>query len=135
MVGVTRAPCWRKCAAQTQVLLCSVQLEVKCGWNTVQLKQAIPSKLPLRSFLIHLVSSFSYFNMFVNVLHKKNFRSCFLYLFWLCTMAMLIDIVKIFLIFHWQPQLFKSHELPRQNFSLKYQDNMKQTSDENKEKY
>ena len=50
-------------------------------------------------------------------------------------MTMLIEIVKIFLIFHWQSQPFKSHELPRQNFSLKYQDNMKQTSDEKKEKY
>ena len=30
---------------------------------------------------------------------------------------------------------FNSHELPRQNFSLQYQNNIKQTSDENKEKY
>ena len=27
---------------------------------------------------------------------------------------------------------FNSHELPRQNFSLQYQNNIKQTSDENK---
>ena len=30
---------------------------------------------------------------------------------------------------------FNSHEWPRQNFSLQYQYNIKQTSDENKEKY
>ena len=30
---------------------------------------------------------------------------------------------------------FNSHELPRQNFSLQYQNDIKQTSDENKEKY
>ena len=30
---------------------------------------------------------------------------------------------------------FNSHVLPRQNFSLQYQNNIKQTSDENKEKY
>ena len=30
---------------------------------------------------------------------------------------------------------FNSHELPRQNVSLQYQNNIKQTSDENKEKY
>ena len=30
---------------------------------------------------------------------------------------------------------FYSHEWPRQNFSLQYQYNIKQTSDENKEKY
>ena len=30
---------------------------------------------------------------------------------------------------------FNSHEWPRQNFSLQYQYNIDQTSDENKEKY
>ena len=30
---------------------------------------------------------------------------------------------------------FNSHEWPRQNFSLQYQYNVNQTSDENKEKY
>ena len=30
---------------------------------------------------------------------------------------------------------FNSHEWPRQNFSLQYQYHIKQTSDENKEKY
>ena len=30
---------------------------------------------------------------------------------------------------------FNSHEWPRQNFSLQYQCNVKNTSDENKEKY
>ena len=30
---------------------------------------------------------------------------------------------------------FNSHEWPRQNFSLQYQNNIQQTSDENKEKY
>ena len=30
---------------------------------------------------------------------------------------------------------FNSHEWPRQNFSLQYQYNIKQASDENKEKY
>ena len=30
---------------------------------------------------------------------------------------------------------FHSHKWPRQNFSLKYQYNIKQTSDEDKEKY
>ena len=30
---------------------------------------------------------------------------------------------------------FNSHELPRQNFSIQYQNDIKQTSDENKEKY
>ena len=33
------------------------------------------------------------------------------------------------------PQPFNSHKWPRQNFSLQYQYNIKQTSDENKEKY
>ena len=32
-------------------------------------------------------------------------------------------------------QPFNSHERPRQNFSLQYKSNLKQTSDENKEKY
>ena len=30
---------------------------------------------------------------------------------------------------------FNSHEWPRQNFSLQYQDNVNQVSDKNKEKY
>ena len=35
----------------------------------------------------------------------------------------------------WVPWLLNSHEWPKQNFSLQYQYNIKQTSDENKEKY
>ena len=35
----------------------------------------------------------------------------------------------------WDTEPFNSHEWPRQNFSLQYQYNIKQGSDENKEKY
>ena len=35
----------------------------------------------------------------------------------------------------WDTEPFNSHEWPRQNFSLQYQYNIKQRSDENKEKY
>ena len=38
-------------------------------------------------------------------------------------------------VIHWSHLTLNSHEWPRQNFSLQYQHNINQISDENKEKY
>ena len=46
---------------------------------------------------------------------------------------MKIDIAKVFIL-HLLPVTFNSHEWPGQNFSLQYQYNINQISDENKEK-
>ena len=58
MVQIAPGHCWQNFATRIRDLLCFVLLGLIFGWNTNQLKQAIPLKLPSKDYWIHPVSYF-----------------------------------------------------------------------------